>query len=67
MAKEYEYGYPAVIWSDGDDDNFVLNENYELIIRFDDFGGTLQLYSCISDEMAIEKAKEIEKSLKRTD
>lgn len=61
--KEYQYGYPAVIWND-EDDNCVLNENHELIIRFNDFGGKVTFYNCDDDEDAIAKAETMTMALK---
>lgn len=59
----YEYGYPAVIWADSDD-NFILNEHHELIIRFNTFKGSLRLCDCDDDDEAILKAKVIATALK---
>ena len=61
--KEYQYGYPAVIWND-EDDNCVLNENHELIIRFNEFGGKVTFYNCDDDEDAIVKAETMTMALK---
>ncbi len=61
--KEYEYGYPAVIWND-EDDNCVLNENHELIIRFNNFGGKITFYNCDDDQEAIAKAETMTLTLK---
>lgn len=61
--KEYEYGYPAVIWND-EDDNCVLNENHELIINFNEFGGKVTFYNCDDDEDAIAKAETMAMALK---
>lgn len=61
--KEYQYGYPAVIWND-EDDNCVLNENHELIIRFNEFGGKVTFYNCDDDQDAIAKAQATAQALK---
>ena len=63
IKKEYEYGYPAVIWND-EDDNCVLNENHELIIRFNEFGGKVTFYNCDDDEDAIAEAETLTLTLK---
>lgn len=59
----YEYGYPAVIWADSDD-NFILNEQHELVIRLNTFKGSLSLYDCVNDDDAISRAKAIATALK---
>lgn len=53
--KEYEYGYPAVIWND-EDDNCVLDEYHEMTFSFNDFRGKLSIHNCDDDQDAIDRA-----------